>query len=154
MTHLGYTLIDDQALQAIVNESIEEQQRRRAAASLPGEIERLIEDFQATTGLGTGEEWHAPTGAHDAYREGATVDHDGREWESLTPANVWEPGVSGWREVVAEGAEPAAWVQPTGDHDAYQTGDIASFEGRVYRSLIDSNVWSPTTYPAGWEEIT
>ena len=92
--------------------------------------------------------------ALDAYREGARVIHDGREWESTTPANVWEPGVSGWRELVPEDVGPVTWVQPTGAHDAYRTGDGVSFEGRVYRSLTDSNVWSPASHPAGWEEIT
>lgn len=42
------------------------------------------------------------------------------------------------------------WVQPTGGHDAYNTGDQVQFEGAVYESLINANVWSPTAYPAGW----
>ena len=43
------------------------------------------------------------------------------------------------------------WVQPTGAHDAYNVGDRVIFEGKVYESLIDSNTWSPTAYPAGWK---
>ncbi|HZK01172.1 MAG TPA: carbohydrate-binding protein, partial [Tissierellaceae bacterium] len=31
------------------------------------------------------------------------------------------------------------WVQPTGSHDAYNTGDKVIFEGDVYESLIDNN---------------
>ena len=42
------------------------------------------------------------------------------------------------------------WVQPTGGHDAYNTGDQVQFNGAVYESVIDANVWSPTVYPAGW----
>lgn len=42
-------------------------------------------------------EWMQPTGAHDAYALGAKVTHNGQLWESTTPANVWEPGVFGWR---------------------------------------------------------
>jgi len=45
------------------------------------------------------------------------------------------------------------WVQPTGAHDAYNIGDKVIFEGRVYRSLIDGNTWSPAIYPAGWEAV-
>jgi len=45
------------------------------------------------------------------------------------------------------------FVQPTGAQDAYQTGDCVIFEGSTYESLIDDNVWSPTTYPAGWQLI-
>lgn len=45
------------------------------------------------------------------------------------------------------------WVQPTGAHDAYNTGDKAIFEGHLWESLIDANVWSPTVYPAGWKDL-
>lgn len=34
----------------------------------------------------------------------------------------------------------------------YMTGDCCSVDGTVYRSLMDNNVWSPSSYPAGWEE--
>lgn len=45
--------------------------------------------------------WVQPTGAHDAYPVGfGPVAHAGRLWVSTTPANVWEPGVFGWTEVV------------------------------------------------------
>lgn len=43
------------------------------------------------------------------------------------------------------------WVQPLGASDAYNTGDIVSFNGVLYISTIDGNVWSPETYPQGWE---
>ena len=46
------------------------------------------------------------------------------------------------------------WVQPTGGHDAYNTGDKVIFEGDVYECIIDGNTWSPTDYPQGWELIT
>ena len=43
------------------------------------------------------------------------------------------------------------WVQPLGASDAYNTGDIVSYNGTLYRSTVDGNVWSPDAYPAGWE---
>ena len=43
------------------------------------------------------------------------------------------------------------WSQPTGAHDAYNTGDIVNYNDTLYRSLIDGNVYSPDGYPAGWE---
>ena len=45
------------------------------------------------------------------------------------------------------------WVQPTGAHDAYQKGDKVRYNGNVYESLIDGNVWSPDAYPAGWQKL-
>ena len=45
------------------------------------------------------------------------------------------------------------WVQPLGGHDAYKTGDRVMYQGKVYESTIDGNVWAPDVYPAGWKEI-
>lgn len=46
------------------------------------------------------------------------------------------------------------WSQPTGSHDAYNTGDIVNYNGTLYESIIDGNVWSPESYPAGWKLFT
>ena len=43
------------------------------------------------------------------------------------------------------------WSQPTGAHDAYNKGDIVDYNGTLYQSVIDSNVYSPDAYPAGWQ---
>lgn len=45
------------------------------------------------------------------------------------------------------------WVQPLGSSDAYNTGDIVSYNGKLYQSTIDANVWAPDVYPTGWTEI-
>lgn len=42
------------------------------------------------------------------------------------------------------------WSQPTGAHDAYNKGDIVDYNGTLYESLIDGNVYSPDAYLAGW----
>jgi hypothetical protein len=46
------------------------------------------------------------------------------------------------------------WSKPTGAHDAYNTGDIVDYNGTLYKSLVDGNVYSPEEYPAGWEAYT
>lgn len=43
------------------------------------------------------------------------------------------------------------WSRPSGAHDAYNTGDIVNYNGTLYKSIIDGNVWSPDEYPTGWE---
>ena len=45
------------------------------------------------------------------------------------------------------------WVQPTGAHDSYNTGDIVNYNGTLYESLIDGNAYSPEAYPAGWKVV-
>ena len=97
-----------------------------------------------------GDPWVQPTAAHDAYPLGITVTHDGKTWESITPANVWAPGVSGWREVVSDGGV-AAWVMPTGAHDAYQTGDRVTHNNKTWVSTHADNVWEPGVF--GWGEV-
>jgi len=42
----------------------------------------------------------------------------------------------------------AEWVQPAGAHDAYNKGDKVTFNGVVYESTINANVWAPNVY--GW----
>ena len=54
--------------------------------------------------------------------------------------------------MMPEGVIPE-WVQPTGAHDAYNTGDKVIYEGEVYESLINGNTWSPVDYPQGWELV-
>ena len=36
----------------------------------------------------------------------------------------------------------------------YNKGDCCTEDGVVYRSIIDSNTWKPSEYPAGWELVT
>lgn len=64
----------------------------------------------------------------------------------------WTPDATPalWVKVSVE--EWPEFVQPTGAHDAYNTGDKVTYNGKRYVSLIDANVYSPDAYPAGWEE--
>lgn len=65
----------------------------------------------------------------------------------------WTPDITPALFVVVSLDEWPEFVQPTGAHDAYKKGDKVTFENKVYESTIDSNVWSPAAYPAGWKEI-
>lgn len=114
-----------------------------------GRVELIREEIKLGA---TATPWVQPVGAHDSYAKDAVVSYGGKSWRSLIPANVWQPGVSGWRPLYASSAPPQ-WVQPTGAGDDYNLGDRVTFEGKVYESLLASNVWSPTAYPAGWKLI-
>ena len=117
--------------------------------------------------------WAQPSGAHDAYSAGDIVNYNGTLYQSTINGNVWSPDVypAGWTvyEAATEPEEPEPkpepepdpepeepttypeWVQPTGAHDAYNTGDIVNYNGTLYKSVIDGNVWAPDAYPQGWE---
>lgn len=73
-----------------------------------------------------------------------------------TSSAEWTPdtAVSLYKAIgVSESGYPE-WVQPLGSTDAYNTGDIVSYNGTLYISVIDANTWSPEAYPAGWEVYT
>lgn len=42
------------------------------------------------------------------------------------------------------------WQQPDSTN-GYMIGDKIIYNGQVYESLIDNNIWSPIDYPAGWQ---
>ena len=122
--------------------------------------------------------WVQPLGATDAYELGDVVLYNGKKYKSKINANVWSPDAypAGWELVTdPEPEEPdpeeptpepepdpeepdtptvPEFVQPTGAHDAYKTGDRVLYNGQVYESLMDGNVWSPDAYPAGWQLVT
>lgn len=35
----------------------------------------------------------------------------------------------------------------------YMTGECCTYGGETYVSLIDHNVWAPSSYPDGWEKV-
>lgn len=98
------------------------------------------------------------------YATGDCCTFGGHVWRSGQDGNVWEPGTINvkWddlgtiEDVMAgnitepepdPGEEPEPeptdypeWKQPTGEHDAYNTGDIVRYNGALYRSLIYGNV--------------
>lgn len=102
-----------------------------------------------------------------AYQEGDKFTYQGKIYEVIqahTSQTTWIPsetpalykeflkvkiqdGAGNESEVVAE------FKKPTGAHDAYQKGDKVSFEGAIYESIIDANVYSPSEFADGWKKI-
>lgn len=105
--------------------------------------------------------WAQPSGAHDAYNVGDVVNYNGTLYQSVIDGNVWSPDVypAGWTVYEGGTVEPEPeptypeWAQPSGAHDAYNTGDRVTYNGKVYESTIDGNVWAPDAYPQGWTEL-
>ncbi len=73
-----------------------------------------------------------------------------------TSSAEWTPdtAVSLYKAIGMTDSGYPVWVQPLGASDAYNTGDIVDYNGTLYRSTIDGNVWTPDSYPAGWEVYT
>lgn len=78
-----------------------------------------------------------------------------------TSQTQWVPGDEGtdalYTNLMFDESGYLIWKQPTGAHDAYNTGDVVRYpdaNGQLYKSTIDGNVWAPDAYPQGWEVYT
>ena len=91
--------------------------------------------------------WRQPSDATNAYALGDIVTHNDARWRSTLAGNVWEPGVSGWRDA---DEDAPAWLQPTGAHDAYAKDAVVKHNGDLWTSLLDANVWEP---PVNWRRF-
>lgn len=111
--------------------------------------------------------------ATSPYAKDDCCTYEGHVWKSGQDGNIWEPGSVGvlWTDlgtiedimdnVATNPDEPSTeppetttypdYVKPSGSHDAYQTGDIVNYNGTLYKSKIDDNVWTPDEYPNAWE---
>ena len=67
----------------------------------------------------------------------------------------WTPDAASslYVEIADPSNEYPEFKQPIGAHDAYAKGAKVTFEGKQYKSLIDANVYSPTSYSQGWELV-
>lgn len=96
-----------------------------------------------------------------AYKKDERFAYNGRLFkvnQAHTSAAQWVPGETGTESLYTclemSGDGYLVWTQPTGAHNAYNTGDIVHYptkDDQLYKSLIDGNVWSPDSYPQGWE---
>lgn len=173
--HLRLWISSDEKNRRVAQEAVTDRENEIATEYRQSQGEVIVTSLTETDEY---PEWYQPAGAHNAWPIDSYVAHNGKNWRNIAGVpNVWEPGNDGpvptWEEVEVEveapveedpptdegGAdEPEApsapdYVQPTGGHDAYGIGDQVTFNGQVYESTIDGNVWTPTDYPAGWTLI-
>lgn len=127
------------------------------ARLLRKQIEGLSEYLDDTEALKTPELF--PTWEEDTeYKVGDRRRYNNILYKCLqdhTAQSNWNPidAPSLWaRVLIPDPEEIPDWVKPDSTN-AYMTGDKVKFEGKIYRSLIDNNIWSPSEYPAGWEEV-
>ena len=70
-----------------------------------------------------------------------------------TSQSDWTPDVapSLWVKIADPAEEFPTWAQPVGAHDAYNTGDKVTHNGKRWISTVDNNAWEPGVY--GWEVV-
>ena len=92
------------------------------------------------------------------YKKDDRCQYNGKLYKVLqahTSQESWTPDttVSLFVEVADPSIEYPDFKQPTGAHDAYNTGDKVTFNGKHYICKMDACTWSPSDYPAGWELV-
>lgn len=94
----------------------------------------------------------------ESYAVGTKVQYNGKLYKCLqahASQDDWVPinAVSLWAQVLIPNPDVIPeWTQPDSTNP-YMTGDKVMYNGKVYESLIDNNIWSPDAYPAGWKEM-
>ena len=68
------------------------------------------------------------------------------EWTPIAAPSLWA------KVLIPDENEIPEWEQPESTN-AYMVGDKVMFEGHIYESAINNNIWSPAAYPAGWTLI-
>lgn len=92
-----------------------------------------------------------------AYTTGTKVKHGGVLYSVLqdhTSQTGWEPGAAPSlfaKVLIPDPTVIPEWEQPDSTNP-YNKGDKVMYNGVVYESLIDGNVWQPGVY--GWIEVS
>ena len=169
--------LDDAQFQQFLSWVVTEEKDRRAAQPAvekaqaeivtelqdAGKLEKpeAVTEEQAKENAAKVPEWKNPGVDHSKmYHYGDVVRFEGKLVRSTHQGlNHWEPGTLNYDgriwEILETTDQPAApeFKQPTGAHDAYKKGDRVTYNGEVYESLINANVYSPTDYPQGWKKL-
>ena len=98
---------------------------------------------------------HWSESAH--YTVDYRVQYDGVVYKCLQEHDAqitWTPtdAPSLWAKVLVPSEDIPDWEQPDSTN-AYMTGDKVRYNGKVYESIIDNNIWSPDADTQGWKDI-
>ena len=131
--------------------------RKSEALKLRRHIETAVQSLPDNEALETVMLY--PTWESDAaYPAGQRVRYNGTLHKCLqahTSQPDWTPDAapSLWAKVLIPDSDTIPeWEQPDSTN-GYSKGDKVKYNGAVYESLIDNNVWSPDAYPAGWQVV-
>ena len=121
-------------------------------------IEGMAVNLDDATAIESAELFPAWDGNGVVYVADQRVRYNGVLYKVLqthTSQPDWSPEVASSlfaRVLIPDPEVIPVWVQPDSTNP-YMTGDKVYYpdeNGLIYESVIDNNVWSPETYPAGW----
>ena len=117
------------------------------------DVSQTIPDEKAQTNIALYPHWSESAHYTADYR----VQYNDTVYKCLQEhdaQSTWTPtdAPSLWAKVLNPTDEIPDWEQPDSTN-AYMTGDKVRYNGKVYESVIDNNVWSPDALPSGWRLI-
>jgi len=121
-------------------------------------IEKAALSLDDTDALEAKELFPVWSGASIEYKVNDRVRYDSILYKCLqqhTSQDGWTPVVAAslWAKVLIPDPEVIPdWEQPSSTNP-YMRGDKVRFDGHIYESAIDNNIWSPAAYPNGWQLI-
>lgn len=124
---------------------------RRLRALIEAASDKGLSDKEALEGVELFPQWDGEA----AYQKDQRVRYEGILYRCLqdhTAQPGWTPTAapSLWARVLIEDPDTVPeWVQPDSTNP-YMKGDRVTYQGKVWRSLVDQNTWVPGEY--GWEE--
>lgn len=119
-------------------------------------IEQAVESLDDETAV-QGVQLYPAWAAGVAVQVGQRYQYNGQLYKVVqahTTQADWTPDKTPALFVVVSLDEWPEFVQPTGAHDAYKTGDKITYNGEHYVCKMDACTWSPSEYPAAWEKVT
>lgn len=78
--------------------------------------------------------------------------HSQADWAPDVAPSLFAKVIVGQIDPDTGEQEILEWVQPDATNP-YMTGDKVKYNGVVYESTVDNNVWVPDAYPQGWKEV-
>lgn len=94
------------------------------------------------------------------WKSGEVVRDNGQVWQLIQPydSTIYKDRPEDLRAQwglchTKDPLKAKPYIAPMGQSGMYMKDECCIENGKVYRSKIDNNVWKPTEYPAGWEEV-
>ena len=153
----NYEEVRDETVNDSLFDTIVDVQNKEASLNKIGKIvaNQVTDDAVALTIQEFYDIWEVGV----TYEVGRYLQYKGVLYKVLQPHTSQES----WTADVASSLYAKVLIDPTGETipeweqpdstNAYMTGDKVRFEGVVYESTVDNNIWSPTAYPAGWKVV-
>ena len=92
-----------------------------------------------------------------AYAVGDVFTHENKLYRVLqghTSQADWLPNVvESLYTVIAPAGTVEEWGTRNLTTNPFMIGEQVRFEGQIWESIINNNVWSPTGYPQGWKLV-